>query len=297
MLTPQHPEYRALVPGQRHFSCEPLRATLSTADCARRWHAARGGSACHDCAIGRLHHGEHRHLAVAGAVELPQAVNSQRQRITGACLRCGRVGLRIIQCSGICVSCSNREHEWRKGRNSKGTPPVTFQSLAWWAISVSGTGGAVIRSMVEAQDLPEALGRVLRKLPDGGHVVADERSLSAWNEAAGQFEPVCAQCSTVGLVLERKRGDVLERHHWCCGGEPVGKGWEPAQVRARVFAMPVATMVAWLDASTELADETPGLWTPTGVLCAECDRGQLEGLLTAPGGRWRVRCGGCGVGE
>lgn len=91
-------------------------------------------------------------------------------------------------------------------------------------------------------------------------------------------------------MLERKRGDVLERHHWCCGGEPVGKGWEPAQVRARVFAMPVATMVAWLDASTELADETPGLWTPTGVLCAECHRGQLEGLLTAPGGRWRVRC-------
>lgn len=131
LLTPQHPEYRALVPGQRHFSCEPLRATLSTADCARRWHAARGGSACHDYAIGRLHHGEHRHLAVAGAVELPQAVNSQRQRHPPgpACAVAGW-GCASSNAPGICVSCSNREHEWRKGRNSKGTPPVTFQSLA-----------------------------------------------------------------------------------------------------------------------------------------------------------------------
>lgn len=36
---------------------------------------------------------------------------------------------------------------------------------------------------------------------------------------------------------------------------------------------------------------------PHGFTTRGCPQGQLEGLLTAPGGRWRVRCGGCGVGE
>lgn len=126
-------------------------------------------------------------------------------------------------------------------------------------------------------------------------MVTGERCRTAWNDDTGRFEHVCEHCCVAGLVLERRRRDLLARHYWCCGGEPVGSGWDVAQVRQRVDSMPPDALADWLSARLDLADEVPGLWTPTGMVCDGCHAGQLEGLLTKAGGRWRVRCAKCGA--
>ena len=289
MSAPQRPEYRAndLTPDQWYFDCHGLRATITTRACAQRWQAATVGSgACHGCALGRLHHADHN----------PQTEAPQRQHGDGICLRCGRVGLRIIRQTGICVSCANRENEWRKGRNAKGKPPARFIPPHEHEVAVSSPDGTVRRRLVPGQDLAEALGRLLRDLPQGQRVLTIERRRTAWNANTGRFEHVCGDCGAVGLVLERRRGHTLERHSWCCAGDPVGSGWAVAEVRQRVAALPAPAMATWLTSSMELAGETPGIWTPTGVVCSACHRGQLEGRLTTTGGHWRVRCRGCGAG-
>ncbi len=289
MSGPQRPEYRAndLTPGQRYFDCLSLRATISTGSCAQRWQAAMAGSACNGCPVGRLHHADH-HPGSA-------TPSAQRQHGDSTCLRCGRVGLRLIRKTGICVSCANREAEWRTGRNAKGKPPVCFVPPHEHEIPVLGPAGTVHRRLVLALHMAEALGRVVRDLPQGARVVTGERCRTAWNDDTGRFEHVCDNCGVAGLVLERRRGDVLERHYWCCGGEPVGSGWDVAQVRQRVDSIPPDALADWLSARLDLADEVPGLWTPTGMVCDWCHAGQLEGLLPKPGGRWQVRCRGCGA--
>lgn len=245
------------------------------------------GSVCHGCPVGRLHDGNHH-----PDMDAPSA---QRQHDESACLRCGRVGLRLIRQTGICVSCSAREAEWRAGRNARGNAPVRFTQPHEHEIAVVGPDGKVRRRLVLALDTAEALGRVVRDLPKGARVHAGERRRTAWNESAGRFEHVCGECGVVGLTLERRRGGVMERHAWCCGGDPDGDGWEVAQVRLQLGGMTCTGMADWLTASEDLAGEAPGLWTPTGTVCSACHRGQLEGLLTAPGGRWQVRCRGCGA--
>lgn len=290
MNGPSRPEYRAndLTPGKRYFDCTGLRAMVSTDACAQRWKAATAGSACHGCELGRAHHADHQPKA--------EACLPQHQQGDGICVRCGRSGLRIIQKSGVCVSCTNRENEWRCGRNAKGKPPARFVPPHEHEIAVSNPDGTVRRRLVPGQDLAEALGRLLRDLPQGQRVVTDERRRTSWNANTGRFEHVCGDCGAVGLVLERRRGHTLERHSWCCAGDPVGSGWAVAEVRQRVVALSAIAMASWLTSSIGLAGETPGLWTPTGTVCVECHRGQLEGRLTSPGGHWRVRCRGCGGG-
>ena len=283
MSAPQRPKYRsiALTPALRYFDCSSMRAVLSTRACAAQWQAAKAGSACHGCPVGRLHDGDH-----------PDAPSAQRQHDESTCLRCGRVGLRLIRQTGVCVSCAAREAEWRAGRNSRGNAPVRFTPLHEHEVAVVALDGRVRRRVVQALDAAEALGRVVRDLPTGARVHVGERRRTAWNASAGRFEHVCSECGTAGLVLERRRGSVLERHAWCCGGDPAGDGWEVAQVRLQPMAMPAHVMADWLTASE---DSAGAVWTATGAVCSACHRGQLEGLLTAPGGRWRVRCRGCGA--
>jgi hypothetical protein len=101
------------------FVCQRYHARLSTTACASRWRSAqraRGEAAdqfarCRGCTIGAQHAGE-RHFA--------------RSKIYGCevCPRCGG-GARMIA-GRLCISCYNRELEFRRGRNGKGTKPTIF---------------------------------------------------------------------------------------------------------------------------------------------------------------------------
>lgn len=289
MDTIARPAYRTLVPGQRHFACEPLRASaISTAACAQQWAAAKLGSACQQCAIGRLHHADHN----------PGATASARRRLAGdrlraPCVRCDRTDLRIVSGLGLCISDFNRTREVLSGSNSKGTAPVKLQ--LWNAeVAIQHSDGRIERRLIPVAHQAEALARVLRAMPDGAKLLTGERRRTAWNRLTSQFELVCNQCGEQGLVLERVRDGVLQRHAWCCAGEPKGGGWEPAKVRRPIIGLNVHAVAADLSSDPDLADEQPGVWTRTAYACT-CGSGQVEGLLTVPSGQWRARCQACGA--
>lgn len=283
------PIYRVLdiAPGQRYFDCQPLRATISSKACAQRWGAAEPTSQCHACSIGRMHDADHSPKKQVGRRKIDTYVS--------ACLRFGRTDLRIIKLNGVCVSCSNREAEWRKGRNAKGKPPIAFQPLHRVEVALERADGSRERRVVEALHNAEAVGRVLSGLSAGEHLLTDERRLTAWNKATREFEIVCERCGTQGLVLERLRSDgTLQRHAWCCSGEPLGgNGWRVAEVRKLPLALDVDTAATWLGSDPDPSDVPVDFWMPIGHPC-RCNKGQIEGLLTKPGGRWVARCRTCG---
>jgi hypothetical protein len=111
----------ALTPGRLYFRCERMRATLSTDACSGMWRKSNleddnAHEACRRCPLGALHAGE------------PDASLSPfRGQLV--CARCHNPAQRLI--TGMhCVSCKNREYEFIKGRNAKGTAPVKLKCLA-----------------------------------------------------------------------------------------------------------------------------------------------------------------------
>lgn len=285
------PEYRTDLPpaGSRYFQCAPLRAVLNTKSCAERWQAAAQGSTCHKCGVGRMHADDH-----APAKKRPgrRPVDNEVR----ACTRCGRSDLRIVKKDAVCVSCFNRQREWVKGRNGRGTPPARFTPLHPVEVAVQHQDGTTELRLIEARDAAEAVSRIGHDLREGSRIIDTPRpGPTVWNPRVKDFEYQCRHCRQVGLILERKRSNnVLEHWRWCCQGDPSGGGWQPAVVRQPIFAMGVDAMSAVLNGDPELTDEAPCEWTPTAHPCS-CRAGQVEAQLLAPGGRWRTRCRACGA--
>lgn len=110
---------RAEMPGVKHFGCERMRATLAVGSCGSMWRQANmgdgGREACVRCLLGAQHAGE------AQASDSPL-------RLSKTCSRCHNPARRLI--GGMhCVSCKNREYEFLKGRNAKGTKPTKLRDL------------------------------------------------------------------------------------------------------------------------------------------------------------------------
>lgn len=117
------PEYLTLpdLPGKKLFRCERLLATITTDSCSSMWKQANHDNVeararCKVCPIGAVHAGEN---------------DANMSPLKGAliCARCERPAPRLV--GGIvCVSCKNREYEWVKGCNAKGSRPVKMAPLA-----------------------------------------------------------------------------------------------------------------------------------------------------------------------
>lgn len=111
-----------LLPGRRMFRCERLSASLQVSACSAMWVEANAAGAtperlfrCRQCPLGAEHAG------VGDA-------NMSPLRGSGICSRCHRSDLRLIG-GNVCVACKNREYEWLKGRNAKGSRPVKHPPL------------------------------------------------------------------------------------------------------------------------------------------------------------------------
>lgn len=107
-------------PGVSYFRCDRLRAKLPVHSCAQMWRQANhkhdeNRMSCRCCPIGAAHAGE-------------TAASLSPMRGTLICARCHRRANRLVS-KHICVSCKNREYEWLKGRNAKGSKPVKLKSL------------------------------------------------------------------------------------------------------------------------------------------------------------------------
>jgi len=119
-------EYRTLpgVPGT-YFDCPNNLGMLSVKACGSLWSEAMTREAIHDgrrvtcrcCRVGQAH-------ASGDTVQNDGQVEGGRSALLGtkSCARCGRQNGRLVR-GAVCISCYNRELEWIKGRNGKGTAP------------------------------------------------------------------------------------------------------------------------------------------------------------------------------
>lgn len=124
-----HPEYAAHL---TLFHCTRLLIDLSPEACAKR-HARQEDYPCSTCPIGA------RHAAELG---IPVVRDKTRAAHTRPCCRCGRHEFRLIG-ARMCVSCWNREREWKIGTNRKGGKPTIC--LRWFEALVIAPEGLTTR--------------------------------------------------------------------------------------------------------------------------------------------------------
>lgn len=141
-------------PDLQFFRCEPMRANLSTAACASNYKASLKKSElerlhhCRNCPIGAMHAGE-------------TFVRTSSYYGSNICARCHRPSMRIIK-GRLCVSCQNREYEYLKGRNAKGSRPVKLSRLDPRRVRCQ-IGRKIIDRRIEHSDsMEEVLLTVLR---------------------------------------------------------------------------------------------------------------------------------------
>lgn len=141
------------MPGRKHFRCEKLRATLAVDSCASMWRTANEKNLdrlarCKTCLIGATHAGE---TAASMSPMLGQTI----------CARCQRTATRLIQ-HHLCISCYNRQREWLRGRNAKGTKPSKMQPLDERQIHYYAAGELKRLHMHLSADNTELMAAVLR---------------------------------------------------------------------------------------------------------------------------------------
>jgi hypothetical protein len=165
-------------PGE-FFNCQPYRAKLSAAACARRWREAQtttGREAyriekCRGCAVGACHAGE-------------EIVEYSTLYENDICPRCG-VGTTRMICGTRCISCYNREREFIKGRNARGTKPK-MAPLERRTVRYAVAGGPIESVTIDhSADLPELMIVALRRTRgrimfhfNGGQPVSQTETLS-----------------------------------------------------------------------------------------------------------------------
>lgn len=272
-------EYKILVQGQTHFRCERLHAEISTGECARRWQGARLRKherlvSCQRCAIGAIH-------AQAESPPVPQNVSTPAPALAKAslCIRCGRPATRLIW-GELCPSCSNREVEWRRGANGRGTSPILFKPLRLWRVGVVGRDGCVGWRRFSGQNFGEALARAVR----AGYRLHDGRpGAVVWNASAKRFEYRDA-AGRVLLELEvdgRVEFVAVDRLH--AGEVPAPVVMSPMLV---VPAEAAELLPLWL-CDNEL-EQLGTDWRQVDVGCGSCRAGVLHARRR--GGALECRC-------
>jgi hypothetical protein len=187
------------------FRCDTWRATLSVPACARRWKEAQIAvkdraeqlRLCRQCPIGAVH---------AGEKHVHRAANFGRN----ICPRCERGTTRRMVAGRVCINCYNRQLEWFKGRNGKGTVPVrALGTLREFAIGVTLEPGTAHARNVIYTDVAVEKAELIRhveRVHSGAvafFVAADSAlSLPAWqplpiacNSVLGSIAPAAANAA------------------------------------------------------------------------------------------------------
>ena len=120
-----------------------LRITATT--CASMWLRARREAKeswhrlapCVGCQIGAANAGASAPARPSPTVSGP------------SCVRCGQGGRRLVLGKSLCVSCFNRQAEYRAGRNARGGPTRDHPPLYCAVVGVVGETGAVQPTRVE----------------------------------------------------------------------------------------------------------------------------------------------------
>lgn len=276
-------EYRVLVKGQLHFNCERLRATIGMHECARRWRGATLRKnerlvICRRCPTGALHADPESSGPSLPASERPSTPDPAPMR-ADLCIRCGRVAARLIW-GELCPSCSNREVEWRRGANGRGTAPIQYRPPRPWRVGVVGPDGRTGWRKFAGQNFGEALARATR----AGYRLHDGRpGVPVWNATGGCFE---YRDNTGRVLLELEDDGRVE----FVAVERLHDGEVPAPViLSPMLASPaeaVGLLPLWL--SDNELDRIGTDWRQVDIGCRSCRAGVL--YARRRGGALECRC-------
>lgn len=275
--------YRVIVEGQTHFNCERLLATISTRECARRWQGARLRRherlvICQRCPVGATHA-----ELEPGSPKSPAPQNAGTPAAAPArsalCIRCGRTSARLIW-GELCPSCSNREVEWRRGANGKGTLPITFRPIRPWRVGVVEHDGRQGWRRFSGQNFGEALVRAVR----AGYRLHDAHpGASTWNMNAGRFE---YRDNAGRVLLELEDGGRVE----FVAVDSLHDGEVPAPVTMSPFLVSPAgaeeLLPLWL--GDDELDRIGTDWRQVDIGCRSCRAGVLHARRR--GGVLECRC-------
>lgn len=143
------------MPGKSMFRCEKRRASLLVSSCSAMWTEGNRKTCddrfwlCRGCQIGA------KHAGVGDATLSPLYA-------TQICARCGATSMRLIG-GHLCVSCQNRQYEYKKGANARGNAPVTHPTL--YRISVRYMAGSKVKTKTR-DDAASSLELVIGALRD-----------------------------------------------------------------------------------------------------------------------------------
>lgn len=287
--------------GRTHFACAKINASaLSIDTCAGRWKQAKSAGdsvqfmACKGCPIGRCHAGEGDPLKAVRKSGTKRAVVAVTEN-AGRCCRCGRGGMRLIGSKSkagvglICVSCWNREAEYRRGRNAKGTPPKTYVPATPRRVSILVDGTPCWR-MVIGQTAREPIARAIR-LTEGVQFHDDHPGEPHWNAKAKRWEYLSREHRGHVLLELEERDGSLSYHP--AKPDSLRPGEVLATVRAPTTLMCAGLAAEWFTATQEHGDGAAvgSEWLPTDIVCECCRAGQLQARRRS--GRIEVQCIAC----
>jgi len=279
-LVEAHPD---LMPGVLFFGCQRHKATITLETCRRNWdeaHARRGPddldrrAACRSCTIGQ-------HLHSTDATDAAEWADVRRP---GECVRCARVGLRLVSTTGECVSCWNRRREAERGRNARGRPPMFPHTMTPRRVGLVVDGKPAFRRFL-AHHEGEAVSVALRQV-DGAKFHNLQPGAAAWNAKAGRFEYRCSKHpGEFGALRELVSGDGTVEYICpvCSPGRAVGL---PV---ARVEAATSIMQGEFMAAACEDAQE---VWTPTAHVCDRCEHYPIQ-VRRRPRGAVEAQCPLC----
>lgn len=141
------------IPGRLHFKCDVLKATLAVSACSQMWKSANYENTerlhrCKCCPIGAKHSGE---------------TSASMSPLLGKmiCGRCHRGAERLIE-KHLCISCWNRQREYKLGKNARGQMPKLARRLDRRQLRYFAGGDARILTIDYTVDTTELIVAVLR---------------------------------------------------------------------------------------------------------------------------------------
>lgn len=279
-LVEAHPD---LMPGVLFLGCQRHKATITLDTCRRNWdeaHARRGPddldrrAACRSCIIGQ-------HLHSTAATDATEWADVRRP---GECVRCARVGMRMVSTTGECVSCWNRRREAERGKNARGRPPLYPHTMAPRRVGLVVDGKPVYRRFMAHHD-GEVVSSALRQV-DGAKFHNLQPGASAWNAKAGRFEYRCSKHpGEFGALRELVSGNGTVEYICPVCSPGRAAGLSVARVEAATSIMP-GEFVA------DDCEDAPEVWTPTAHICDRCLHYPIQ-VRRRPRGRVEAQCPLC----
>lgn len=222
-------EYKT-IPGVQgtYFDCPHKLGTLSVTSCGASWKASMTRDAirdgrrvtCRCCSVGEAH-------AMGATAPSDDGAAPSGSGLLGSrsCARCGRHNGRLVR-GAICISCYNREREWIKGRNGKGTAPKFLRPVFPAAVAAIYADEGDRRRKIHYRLIGQVADRVSEPLLTVSRFavaplfvpvlvgLAFARTKMAHGEQMPLFVPTPEEMARTALELSRKRARKMPTVGW-----------------------------------------------------------------------------------